>query len=254
MGWYPKSGEPLVLQGGSELLLKVEAFAGKGIPLVLLDLEAAKPEKGIFRVPSSASLVDLLAAIAHAQAFVGSSPHGRFTAQAFGVPAVEPSEDLDSALAAVLAAGRPCGSPPDLERSLKAGFDRIATEAEEGLRWRLRVQHGESIVAVLVDALRASERRAAEMERQRADERLEKSARRIRLLEQLEDRREEAARLEEALRALETRAQSAEDEREALRAEYLRFTSSRLYRYSRPLRGIYGGLLRALGQKKGESR
>ena len=245
-------------------------MGGKDIPLVLLEtdpgdgdgdgdgrfLDALTDRLAIptFRIPPSVSLVDLLAAIGHARAFVGSSPHGRSAAQAFGIPAVGNSEDLEASLSSALAAGRSSGPPPELERSLAARFNGVATAADEGLRRRLASQHGVATTSILIDALRASGRRVEELEDHLAAERLRAAGERIRLMEQVQDCQAETARVEAALRETEERARSAEDEREALRAEYVRFTTSRLYRYSTPLRGIYGGLRRALGLKKGESR
>ncbi|HEU5250296.1 MAG TPA: polysaccharide pyruvyl transferase family protein, partial [Thermoanaerobaculia bacterium] len=202
MQWFPPEGRPLpvVLQGGRALVKSAESIAdaiaeavsGSGLPLVLLDLD---PDAGdgefvdavahvlngpVYRIPSDASLEDRVAALAHSQAFVGSSGAGALVASAFGTPSLvidvfgeasqapsDPSSGrisvvcglsgLPGALERLLASSRhSAGIPAELEERLNAHFDALARAAGDAFVRRLR-DSGDP-VPVLLSRLREIER------------------------------------------------------------------------------------------------
>jgi hypothetical protein len=149
---YPRGDEPLVLQCDeaatpeyvSELLR-----AHPGVPIVLValapdDAEAtvadalAAREQRVYRLPAAVTFEDLVAAIAGARAFIGSSPSGHATALAFD-DAARGTSELQQRMAA---AG--------------AHFDQLAAIAEES--WSKRVADGDSSEKP-AQALREAERR-----------------------------------------------------------------------------------------------
>ncbi len=116
---YPADERPLVLQGSAAVAGHVEQFARAvneaaqhhpGLPIVLAalapvqgdaefaDALASRIEGPVYRLPAEVTLEDLVAAIANARAFVGSSLHGYLTALAFGVPGALVSDGGQSAL------------------------------------------------------------------------------------------------------------------------------------------------------------
>lgn len=104
---YPTEERPLLLQGSAAVAPHVEQVAATvseaaqhhpGVPIVLVALAPARGDAEfaealasripvpVYRLPAEVTLEDLVAAIANARAFVGSSPQGYLTALAFGVP------------------------------------------------------------------------------------------------------------------------------------------------------------------------
>ena len=180
MDWFPSAVEPLVLQGAGHLVPRarsiarslIRALRGRSIPIVLLEtepgrgeaefLDAIAPHLGdaVFRVPSSVALSDVAAVLAHARAFVGSSPSASLAAASFGVPALRLESDgragipdtarmddgvttlpVDADLAAsvrrLVASRRREGLPRDVEERLETHFDRLAEIVERHLHTRV---------------------------------------------------------------------------------------------------------------------
>lgn len=183
MEWFPREGEPVVVQGARSLVKSAEAIAdavaeaasARGVPVVLLELDSDAGDgefcdavarvlpAPIFRVPREASVVDRVAVLAHALAFVGSAPAGASAAAAFGRPSLlleTPAAvaDLPEALGRLLAAPRAAAGPsPELENRLDAHFDALAGVAEDAFARRLR-QTGDPVPRLL-HLLRESDRR-----------------------------------------------------------------------------------------------
>ncbi|HEY6065617.1 MAG TPA: polysaccharide pyruvyl transferase family protein [Thermoanaerobaculia bacterium] len=233
MEWFPPEGEPLVVQGSRALLKSAEgladsvadAVAALGAPVVILELD---PEDGefaaalarvlpgpVFRIPREAAMLDRVAALAHARAFLGSSRAGGEAAAAFGSPGlvVDPSRAVpDSAavrrlLATARQPARPSAAP---QMRLEAHFDALARVAEGAHARRLR-ESGDAVPRLL-RLLRESERRLEAWRtahetrsRQVVDGRLQAAA----LLE--ERKAGEAARVDELLRARSERDAAEQD-------------------------------------------
>jgi hypothetical protein len=104
---YPIEERPLVLQVSATIAPYLEQVASAaseaaqrhpGLPIVVVALAPARGDAEVadglasriagpvYRLPSELTTEDLVAAIANARAFVGSSPPGYLTALAFGVP------------------------------------------------------------------------------------------------------------------------------------------------------------------------
>ena len=138
LGCYPKSIEPLVIEAGTSV-------AGHHLdgPVVLVELgpgehespEAQLPDT-VFRLPAQASLEDIATAIAHARAFLGTSPHGRATALSFGVPLLDgesetaPEQDMDTELDALATLAERSWSDR-ADEATSAALARALAEAEE---------------------------------------------------------------------------------------------------------------------------
>jgi hypothetical protein len=108
MEWFPRSGAPLVIQGSRAFADRGEPF-GKAlamalerlqVPVVLLELDPGRGETEFldavsqhlsvptFRLPPEAGSSDLVAALSHARAFVGTSSRASVACSAFGVPSL----------------------------------------------------------------------------------------------------------------------------------------------------------------------
>jgi hypothetical protein len=165
MEWYPRSGEPLVVQqspalaeGADELAATVAtALERSPIPVVLIDLGPGggdsrladallrHPSVPIFRLPADAAVSDLVAVLSHARAFLGTSVRASVACSAFGVPGLvvdrsfrTSSREAVLAIRRVLRAPRGTGAEPADLTKLDAHFDRLAGLAEAGLVRRLR--------------------------------------------------------------------------------------------------------------------
>lgn len=185
---YPRADEPLVLQcdeAATPEYVSEVLRTHPGVPIVLAALgpddadteladALAAREQRVYRLPAAVMIEDLVAAIAGARAFVGSSPSGRLTALAFSHAAGDTS-DLQERIAA---AG--------------AHFDQLAAIAEESWLKRLAASQPQGDPSgKLARALREAERRHDSLMRAYA-------ARGERLLA-------EQLRLAETLDAIETR-------------------------------------------------
>lgn len=153
---YPRGDEPLVLQCDevatpeyvSELVR-----SHPGVPIVLVALASgdagtnlaealAAQGQRVYRLPPAVTLEDLVAAIAGARAFLGSSPSGRATALAFNDAAGDTCEFQERIAAA------------------RAHFDQLAAIAEESWSKRLAATAPEGDPAErLEQALHEAERR-----------------------------------------------------------------------------------------------
>ena len=237
MDWFPSAVEPLVLQGAGHLVPRarsiarslIRALRGRSIPIVLLEtepgrgeaefLDAIAPHLGdaVFRVPSSVALSDVAAVLAHARAFVGSSPSASLAAASFGVPALRLESDgragipdtarmddgvttlpVDADLAAsvrrLVASRRREGLPRDVEERLETHFDRLAEIAESAVLRRLeRVsrEHPRVSRADMVEALRDAHERIEDARTAYAARGEQMLQQRFRLVEALEQREAE---------------------------------------------------------------
>jgi hypothetical protein len=173
MEWFPRSVAPLVVQGSRAFADRGEAF-GKAlatalerlqVPVMLLELDPGRGETEFldavsehlsvptFRLPPEAGSSDLVAALSHARAFVGTSSRASVACSAFGVPSLLVESLLaprtgrrkrDSAGEIVLAVRRLLETPrgegvdPGEESKLSVHFDRLAGIAESAVADRLR--------------------------------------------------------------------------------------------------------------------
>jgi hypothetical protein len=194
VGGYPAEEHPLVLQGSAEIAGHVEQFARALNPAVPIVLAALAPVRGdaefadalasridgpAYRLSTEVTLEDLVAAIANARAFVGSSLHGYLTALAFGIPSVLVADGAQSALDAF---GKPAvdvrhapqfaetisallrgeaavdaGAVRALADAVDGHFDKLAAIAEES--WSDRLALSDANAAELARALAEAERR-----------------------------------------------------------------------------------------------
>jgi hypothetical protein len=202
---YPAEERPLLVQGGAAVAPHLEQVAGAvsevaqhnpGLPIVLVALAPARGDAELadalasriaaplYRLPAEVTLEDLVAAIANARAFVGSSPQGYLTALAFGVrsalvsvadastldgfgawageQAVVVPADLAGTITALLRddAAVDTGSPQVLAGAVDDHFDTLAEIAEQS--WSERLAGSEragAAAAELAHALAETERR-----------------------------------------------------------------------------------------------
>lgn len=169
MEWFPREGAPVVVQGSEALVahagaiatVLTKALAGRDVPVLLLETEPADGSgfvealgprvHRVFRVPASASLVDILAVFSGARCFVGDSVHGNMAALGFGVPslfvspgAVAPAlatlgdaapatahpADAGEAVVRLLGQARAEGLPASIAVRLETHFDALAELAD----------------------------------------------------------------------------------------------------------------------------
>jgi len=193
------------VQGGAAVAPHLEQVAGAvsevaqhhpGLPIVLVALAPARGDAEfadalasriaapVYRLPAEVTLEDLVAAIANARAFVGSSPQGYLTALAFdvrsalvnvadastldgfgawaGEQAVVVPADLAGTITALLRddAAVDTGSPQVLADAVDDHFDTLAEIAEQS--WSERLAGSEpagAAAAELAHALAETERR-----------------------------------------------------------------------------------------------
>jgi hypothetical protein len=173
MEWFPRSGAPLVVQGSRAFADRGEPF-GKAlatalerlqVPVVLLELDPGRGETEFldtvsqhlsvppFRLPPGAGSSDLVAALSHARAFVGTSSRASVACSAFGVPSLlvesllapragrrkrDSSGEIVLAVRRLLETPRGEGVDPGEESKLGVHFDRLAGIAESAVADRLR--------------------------------------------------------------------------------------------------------------------
>ena len=182
MDWFPRdgAGPPLILQGSgsstkfaeatvdsiaralektraSLVLLELDSDSGEG---EFLDAVARAMGSPVSRVPAEASFLDRLTVLAHARAFLGSSPSGRTAAAAFGAPSHELGDGAPDAasIERLLSAPRtPQDLPPEVATRLADHFDALARVAEQA--WTTRLEESPDSVAKLAIELAESERR-----------------------------------------------------------------------------------------------
>jgi Polysaccharide pyruvyl transferase len=183
MEWFPRSGEPLVIQPGPLLAERAEELAAtvatalerSPTPVVLLELGPGEgdgrladalsrhPSIPTFRLPSGAAVSDIAAVLAHSRAFLGTSARASVACSAFGVPAFVldrslggTSRELVLAIRRLLRTPAGAGADPAETAKLDAHFDRLAGLAEAALVRRIR-REGASEEVVLA-RLRENER------------------------------------------------------------------------------------------------
>lgn len=197
MEWFPREGAPVVVQGSEALVAYAEAFAtiltkalaGRDVPVLLLEtepadgsgfVEALMPRvHRVFRVPASASLVDILAVFSGARCFMGDSVHGNIAALSFGVPSLFVSSgviapalaalgdaapvtahpaDAGEAVARLLGQDRADGLPASIAVRLETHFDALADVADRAHAERFereakpRSRKGIALLRALQDA------------------------------------------------------------------------------------------------------
>ena len=173
MEWFPPSGAPLVVQGSRAFGDRAEAFGEAlatalerlQVPVVLLELDCGRGETEFldavsqhlsvptFRLPPEAGSSDLVAALSHARAFVGTSSRASVACSAFGVPSLlmesllapraggrkrVSAGEIVLALRRLLETPRGKGVDPGAESKLAVHFDRLAGIAQSAVAGRLR--------------------------------------------------------------------------------------------------------------------
>ena len=183
MEWFPRSGEPLVIQPGPLLAERAEELAAtvatalerSPIPVILLELGPGEgdgrladalsghPSIATFRLPSGAAVSDITAVLAHSRAFLGTSVRASVACSAFGMPAFVldrslggTSRELVLAIRRLIRTPAGAGADPAETAKLDAHFDRLAGLAEAALVRRIR-REGASEEVVLA-RLRENER------------------------------------------------------------------------------------------------
>lgn len=186
MEWFPRSGEPLVIQQSPAFGERPDEFAAalaaalerSPVPVVLLELGPGCGDGGFadavsrhlsvpaFRVPSGAGVSDTVAVLSHSRGFVGTSVRASVACSAFGVPALVLDRSLGgTSRELVLAIRRLLRTPPGTGSepgettnldALDAHFDRLAGVAEAALVRRLR--RGGASEESLLARLRENER------------------------------------------------------------------------------------------------
>jgi hypothetical protein len=267
MEWFPRAGAPIVVQGSRALVPHAASLAaaltgvvaGRTVPLILVETEPADGSEfaeallpGLsmaFRLPTSASLVDLVAVFAGARGFLGDSIHGHVAALAFGVPSLflsagafppalatfgncsirvaSPSE-VEDAMTRLLGQPREDRLPGSIEARLDAHFDALAEVAEIGFLERLAREEaaggrkGSMLLKSLEDtdrlvdiATRAWEARSEQL----AAARLSSAEELEKLESRLEDAGNEKTRLETLARAKEEETASLRRQLAALQAD-----------------------------------
>jgi hypothetical protein len=180
---YPPEERPLILQANTAVVSDIDSFARvvseaaqrhPGLPIVLVSLkpgqgdaefaEALAPriDQAVYRLPAEVTLDDLVAAIANARVFVGSSLAGYSTALAFGVPGALLNDDageLAETLATLLHGDAASATRGDrrLADAADEHFDTVATIAEHS--WSERLVQSPGSTAELGRELAEAERR-----------------------------------------------------------------------------------------------
>jgi hypothetical protein len=179
---YPRDDAPLVVQGGAVLARHVDRIAETlsqtlqrrpELPIVLVALDrggaefaealASRLDGPVSRLPAAVTLEDLVAAIASARGFAGSSRQGYLTARAFGVPGVHLSGDpaeLEQAIMALPDAETDESAVRVLADAVDEQFDTLAAIAEESWSKRLAASaDADADAAELARNLAEAERR-----------------------------------------------------------------------------------------------
>lgn len=266
MDWFPTSVEPIVVQGAGYLVSRAPSIAasllralrGRSVPVVLLETEAGRGEAdfldaiaphlggAVFRIPSSAALSDIVAVLAHARVFVGTSAAATLAAAAFGVPTIQlgpdatreadaagsrigealpivaGEDDLALSLRRLVASPGREDLPRAVEERLETHFDRLAEIAESAMLRRSErgPRDRRAPNAGLARTLRDAEARGEALRaayQARTEQMLEQ---RFRIVEALEGRemelRTKLKAAEERLAGLSTALDEAREQRSAL--------------------------------------
>jgi Polysaccharide pyruvyl transferase len=168
---YPAAKPPFLIQGDASLAHRASEIAGTfktvadaGEELVLVELSEASGDRlfanaiaehlpGVRRLPASAGIEDITAAIAHARAVVASSAQARSAALAFSVATAALGADAPFDLP-ISTEQR---NPVSLQQEADASFDELAEIAERS--WSARVAADGRTPTVLAQALRDADER-----------------------------------------------------------------------------------------------
>jgi polysaccharide pyruvyl transferase WcaK-like protein len=193
-GGYPGDAAPLVVQGGASLRPHLDGIGRSlravlaehpSVPVVLLEtglchrddeladaLSAYLEPARVHRLPRGFVVDDVVAAIAHARGFVGSSLHGCISAHVLDRPfvvldllgqsklssvvdvtgageLVSSVETLAPTLRRLVGGGVPRARRVELRALVDAHFDRLATLAETSHARRSAARHGDGVLAGL---------------------------------------------------------------------------------------------------------
>jgi polysaccharide pyruvyl transferase len=168
---YPADKAPILIQGdasladrASEIASAIRKVSDPGDELVLVELSETRGDRlfanaiaghlpGVRRLPESASLEDITAAIANARAFVAAAPQGRSAALAFGAPTAPLTADPTL----VFPDGMKEPNPVPLQEEADASLDELAEIAERS--WSARVAADGHTPIELALALREADER-----------------------------------------------------------------------------------------------
>ena len=280
MGWYPRDGVAVVVEGDGGLLPIVPRLAAElsefvasepDLKVVLAELgspgdadfasevAAGLPPESVHRLPRCAGIEDIAAAIANCAIFAGSSQRAGRVAQAYGRawvtldPAALPaSEDFERARKAdaAPAGGSAPAAQAEAELDLVAEIARTAALARRQKEAPMpETQHPaetEDALGQLQVAHEARSRRLA-TERMVFANHLHKAEAEIaRLKEELARLREELARADGRAAQAEAATRAETDVRLAVEEELAGLRATRTFRYTAELRSVYGRL-RKLG-------
>ena len=264
MGWYPREGGGLVVQGDEALVPLVPRVVGSlrqvldaqpGLSPVLVELHhddgdahfagalAAALGGRVRRLPAAASQEDVAAAIAASSAFVGSSPVGCLAALAYGRPSVRTDgaaaehDGLEKALAVALKSGAPERLLVRQQAELDAFFDTVARAAAAAARARHRGHPPDPARPALEAELRAL-RRAHRARSERAN--VERALLADRVVETEADLGATVGELDE----LRRRAERESEARARYEAECDALRQTRTFRWTAAARRVYGKLNR----------
>ncbi len=290
---YPSAESPLVVQGGEALLPHVEEIGRAltrstaevgDVPIVLLetgqchgdgDFAAALApyvSGGVFRMPGSLIIEDIVAAIAYSRGFVGISLHANVIAFARGIPSavldlgtdfqelagfaalarcedalVRSPAELYPAIRRVLSGAPPWDGLNEIARQIDSHFDALAEIAEHsassGLEPSPSARHSSGIGALDVPREREISLQAAF--EARGHRLVEQRLRLGSTIENLERQHEnEIARLGQMLGASESRIAELDVEIEKLRNALNDLLTSKSIRYTAPFRAFFGRIRR----------
>ncbi len=305
MGWYPGHGSPLVIEAHGRLIPDLPALAGAlaafrrerpGLDLVVAEtgcpgddactdalvaaLGAAGEGGATFRLPATAGLEDLSAAVTACAAFAATTLRGALVAASHGRPTVllgwgpggaqralafdgvdevagEPAivapspAGLAGALALALATPAAPGTLAMLHKELDATLDTVAEAIAAAARRRHepeplpdaeRAAALEEQLAHLATAHDARSRRLA-TERMVFANHLRKAEEEIAALKAEAARlREEASRAQDRVAQAESELAAEAAARAAIAAELVGLRATRTFRYTAELRSAYGRL------------
>ncbi|MGH9264626.1 MAG: hypothetical protein ACRD1D_08035, partial [Acidimicrobiales bacterium] len=242
MGWYPREGDALIVQGEGALAGRVDQLLADhpGMTPVVLELheDDAAPAGAPHRLPGSACVEDVVAAIAASAGFVGSSPVGCLAALCYGRPSVQlPVGDLPDAYATAVKAGWGEDALTAMQAEVGAWLDRVAAEAAEAARSRHPDGLADPSRAALeaeLHALRRAHRARVERSYQERAELADHAAR----------AETEAAALAEEVAELRRRAADEAAERARFEAELTALRNTRTFRWTDSARSVYRMLRR----------
>jgi len=280
MGWYPREGAAVVVEGDESLLPIVPRLAAElcefvasesDLKVVLAELgspgdadfaselAAELPPECRYRLPGFAGIEDIAAAIANSAFVAGSSGRVGLVAQAYGRAwvALDPTTCPTSKQFERARRTEPApAAGPSLAAQADAELDRIAEVArtaalthrqkEASMAETQRLSETEEVLGHLQVAHEARSRRLA-TERMVFANHLHKAEAEIaRLKDEVARLREELARADGRAAQAEAATRAEADARLAVEEELAGLRATRTFRYTAELRSVYGRL-RKLG-------